>query len=162
MRNLLLLLSVLLLLLSLPLSPPAAADTTWRWPLDPPPRVLRPFDPPERPWLPGHRGADLAAEPGQDVLAAGSGHVHFAGTVANTPVVSISHGDLRTTYLPVETDLARGDPVTNGQVIGTVAATPRHCPERACLHWGLLRGPDYLDPLSLLGTVPVRLLPRSP
>ncbi|MFL1376127.1 M23 family metallopeptidase [Nocardiopsis protaetiae] len=164
MRNLLFFSSLLLLFFSLlsllPL--PAAADTAWRWPLDPPPRVLRPFDPPERPWLPGHRGVDLAAEPGQDVLAAGPGRVHFAGTVAGTPVVSVSHGDLRTTYLPVETDLARGDPVTAGQVIGALAAVPRHCPDRACLHWGLLRGPDYLDPLSLLGPVPVRLLPRSP
>lgn len=162
MRNLLLLLSVLLLLLSIPLSPPAAADTAWHWPLDPPPRVLRPFDPPDRPWLPGHRGADLAAEPGQEVLAAGPGRVHFAGTVAGTPVVSVSHGDLRTTYLPVETGLARGDPVTAGGVIGTVAAAPRHCPHRTCLHWGLLRDGDYLDPLSLLGPAPVRLLPRSP
>ena len=163
MRNLVpLLLPVLLLLACLLPAPPAAAGADWRWPLDPAPRVLRPFDPPERPWLPGHRGADLAAETGQEVLAAGPGRVHFAGTVAGTPVVSVSHGGLRTTYLPVETGLARGDPVAAGQVIGTVAAAPRHCPQRTCLHWGLLRGRDYLDPLSLLGPVPVRLLPRTP
>ncbi|MDE3721592.1 M23 family metallopeptidase [Nocardiopsis sp. N85] len=157
MRSLLLLLLCLLFLFPVPV----AAETVWRWPLDPPPRVLRPFEPPEFRWSPGHRGVDLTAEPAQEVLAAGSGRVHFAGTVAGTPVVSISHGELRTTYLPVESDLARGDPVTIGQVIGTIAADPRHCPDLVCLHWGLRRGPDYLDPLSLLGPIDVRLLPRS-
>lgn len=159
-----LLLLMLLLPALLPSPPPAPvppADRAWNWPLDPPPRVLRPFDPPERPWLPGHRGVDLAAEPGRNVLAAGPGRVHFAGTVAGTPVVSVSHGELRTTYLPVETDLARGDPVRGGQVIGTLAEGPRHCADRPCLHWGLLSGRDYLDPLSLLGPVRTRLLPRQ-
>ncbi|MGW9347108.1 Peptidase family M23 [Nocardiopsis flavescens] len=161
MRILLLLMLLLpALLLSPPPAPVPPADRAWNWPLDPPPRVLRPFDPPGRPWLPGHRGVDLAAEPGRDVLAAGPGRVHFAGTVAGTPVVSVSHGELRTTYLPVETDLARGDPVRGGQVIGTLAEGPRHCADRPCLHWGLLSGREYLDPLSLLGPVRTRLLPR--
>ncbi|CAL9437149.1 hypothetical protein SUDANB121_02183 [Nocardiopsis dassonvillei] len=162
MRRFLVLLLCLLAALHLPPPAPTAADAVWRWPLDPPPRVLRPFDPPERPWLPGHRGVDLAAGPGREVLSAGAGRVHFAGRVAGTPVVSVSHGDLRTTYLPVETGLVRGDPVAAGQVIGTVADGPRHCADRACLHWGLLRGREYLDPLSLLGPVDTRLLPRSP
>jgi hypothetical protein len=30
---------------------------------------------------------------------------------------------------------------------------------RPCLHWGLLRGDSYLDPLSLVVTTRVRLLP---
>jgi len=29
----------------------------------------------------------------------------------------------------------------------------------ACLHWGLLQGDVYLDPLALLGLGRVRLLP---
>ncbi|NYH53690.1 MULTISPECIES: murein hydrolase activator EnvC family protein [Nocardiopsis] len=156
-----LLLARLLLVLPLllfPLRPePTAAD--WRWPVDPPAQVLRPFDPPEQRWLPGHLGVDLAAEPGQEVRAAGPGRVRFSGTVAGTPVVSVSHGGLRTTYLPVESGLARGDPVAAGDPLGTLAAAPFHCRDRPCLHWGLLRGADYLDPLGLFGLGEFRLLP---
>lgn len=144
------------------LSPHHPAEADWRWPVDPPVRVLRPFDPPEQRWLAGHLGVDLAAEPGQEIRAAGAGRVHFAGQVAGTPLVSVTHGDLRTTYLPVESDLVRGDPVAAGDVLGTLAAAPPHRPDRPCLHWGLLRGDDHLDPLSLLGLGEFRLLPVPP
>jgi hypothetical protein len=40
-----------------------------------------------------------------------------------------------------------------------LAAGHPGCPVAACLHWGLRRGADYLDPLALLGLGPVRLLP---
>ncbi|MFD6951189.1 MULTISPECIES: murein hydrolase activator EnvC [unclassified Nocardiopsis] len=149
---------LLLPLLLFPLRPQSTA-ADWRWPVGPPAEVLRPFDPPGQRWLPGHLGVDLAAEPGQEVRAAGSGRVRFAGTVAGTPVVSVSHGELRTTYLPVESGLVRGDPVTAGDPLGTLAAGPVHCRGRPCLHWGLLRGADYLDPLSLFGLGEFRLLP---
>ncbi len=166
----LLLLSLLLLLF--PVSSHRTAfsspspEPSWRWPLESPVEVLRPFDPPEQRWLPGHLGVDLAAEPGQEVYAAGPGRVRFAGEVAGVGVVSVVHGDLHTTYLPVEPSVARGELVTD-QPLGTLAAEPRHCPDRTCLHWGLLRGTTYLDPLSLLGLGQVRLLPlpggiRSP
>ncbi|WP_155988831.1 murein hydrolase activator EnvC [Nocardiopsis sp. CNT312] len=155
----------LLAVLSIPLLSLApdrtAAEGVWEWPVEPPTPVLRPFDPPEERWLPGHRGVDLAAEPGAPVHAPGPGHVHYVGEVAGTPLVSIAHGPLRTTYLPVESPLVRGDPVRAGEVIGTVAAEPAHCPGRPCLHWGLLRGKTYLDPLGLLGLGEVRLLPLT-
>ncbi|WP_082166641.1 M23 family metallopeptidase [Nocardiopsis sp. RV163] len=155
----------LLLTLSLALSllsPHHPAEADWRWPVDPPVEVLRSFDPPEQRWLSGHLGVDLAAEPGREVRAAGAGRVHFAGRVAGAPLVSVAHGDLRTTYLPVESDLVRGAPIAPGDVLGTLAAAPPHCPDRPCLHWGLLRGDDYLDPLSLLGLARFRLLPVPP
>ena len=143
-----------------------SSGPSWRWPLAPPIEVVRPFDPPEQRWLPGHLGVDLAAEPGQEVYAAGPGRVRFAGEVAGVGVVSVVHGDLHTTYLPVEPSVSLGEPVTD-QPLGTLAADPQHCPGRPCLHWGLLRGSTYLDPLSLLGLGQVRLLPlprgiRSP
>ncbi|WP_017611031.1 M23 family metallopeptidase [Nocardiopsis xinjiangensis] len=137
----------------------AAAEPPWQWPLDPRPHVLRGFDPPERRWHAGHLGADLAAEVGQPVLASADGVVHFAGTVAGVPVVSVAHGDLRTTYLPVRASTARGDPVLAGDELGTLPAEPAHCASRPCLHFGLLRGAAYLDPLGPLGHGPVRLLP---
>ena len=43
--------------------PSRRAAGRFRWPLDGPPRPVRRFDPPPQPWLPGHRGVDLAAAP---------------------------------------------------------------------------------------------------
>ncbi|MEV4251725.1 peptidoglycan DD-metalloendopeptidase family protein [Spirillospora sp. NPDC049652] len=133
--------------------------TGWRWPLGPPvPAVVRDFSPPTSPWLPGHRGVDLAASPGEPVYAAGRGRVSYAGVLAGRNVVAITHGELRTTYLPVRPAVPVGRDVPAGARIGTVEAiVPTHC-SQACLHWGLLRGATYLDPLALVRPL-VRLLP---
>jgi len=146
------------------LSPAAAAPPrAYRWPLDGAPEVVRPFQPPPRPWLAGHRGVDLAAEPGAVVRAAGRGVVRFAGAVAGTPVVSVDHErGLRTTYEPVRAAVTAGRAVAAGEPIGVLEAGHRGCPAEACLHWGLRRADRYLDPLALLGLGRVRLLPLSP
>ncbi|WP_283134234.1 murein hydrolase activator EnvC family protein [Rhizohabitans arisaemae] len=131
----------------------------WRSPLAGAPRVLRAFAPPDRPWLPGHRGVDLAALPGDPVLAAGPGLVGHAGPLAGRGVVVVHHeGGLRTTYLPVRAEVRHGQEVAGGVPLGTLEDRPGHCPT-ACLHWGLRRGVRYLDPLLLLGLGVVRLLP---
>ena len=46
-------------------------------------------------------------------------------------------------------------------VIGVLDAGHPGCPVGACLHWGALLGTAYVDPLSLLGPVRVRLKPLS-
>ncbi|MEU6414512.1 M23 family metallopeptidase [Microbispora sp. NPDC046933] len=145
-----------------PLGPHGEA-TGWRWPLSGPARPIRRFDPPPQRWLAGHRGVDLAARPGEKVLAVGPGTVGLAERVAGRGVVTISHsGGLRTTYLPVRALVRPGDVVAAGQVIGTVEEdSAAHCMV-SCLHWGLLRGRLYLDPLLLFGLGQVRLLPRWP
>ncbi|MDT0304656.1 M23 family metallopeptidase [Streptomonospora wellingtoniae] len=140
-------------------APARAQDDSWQRPLPEPVRILRPFDPPAQRWLPGHRGVDLAAGPGSAVRAAGGGRVAFAGSVAGTGVVSVDHGGLRTTYLPVVPRAEEGMRVAAGQVIASVAEAGRHCVTRPCLHWGLRSGDTYLDPLALLGVGRVRLLP---
>jgi murein DD-endopeptidase MepM/ murein hydrolase activator NlpD len=140
--------------------PAAAAAPAYRWPLDGAAAVVRPFDPPARRWLPGHRGVDLAAAPGTVVRAAGAGVVRFAGTVAGRGVVSVAHADgLRTTYEPVSPLVQAGQRVRAGDPIGLLVAGHEGCPAPACLHWGLRHGDVYLDPLSLLGAGRVRLLP---
>jgi murein DD-endopeptidase MepM/ murein hydrolase activator NlpD len=122
--------------------------------------VVRRFDPPPKPWLAGHRGVDLAAEAGVPVRAAGAGTVHFAGLVAGRGVVSVTHpSGLRTTYEPVDPTVRAGQAVAAGDQIGTLAAGHPGCAAAACLHWGLRRGEEYLDPLALLGLGRVRLLP---
>ena len=142
-------------------SPVAAVPPgAFGWPVDGA-RLVRRFDPPPQPWLPGHRGADLAAPAGTAVRAAGAGSIVFAGQIAGRGVVSVAHpGGLRTTYEPLLVEGHRpGDPVTVGERIGTLAPGHPGCPAAACLHWGLRRGTDYLDPLTLLGLGRVRLLP---
>lgn len=132
------------------------------WPLGGTPTVVRRFDPPPQRWLAGHRGVDLAGEPGAPVLAAGGGTVAFAGTVAGRGVVSIDHANgLRTTYEPVLVSITAGAAVGQGTRIGALAPGHPGCPVAACLHWGLRRGEVYLDPLLLLGFGRVRLLPLA-
>ncbi|MFC4591762.1 murein hydrolase activator EnvC family protein [Sphaerisporangium corydalis] len=140
----------------------ASKEPKWHLPLDGPPTVLRRFDPPAQPWLPGHRGVDLLARPRQEVKAAGSGVVGYAGPLAGRGVVMIVHPDgLRTTYLPVHASVRRGQPVEGGALIGSVEEATGHCPT-SCLHWGLINENRYLDALLLLGLGQVRLLPRWP
>ncbi len=143
---------------------PAAGDDVpagpWSRPVDG--AVTRPFDPPPDRYGTGHRGVDLAGAPGSPVLAAGDGVVVFAGMVAGRPVVSVDHtGGLRTTYEPVDPAVGAGQQVARGAVLGTLSGGHAGCPVAACLHWGLRRGEDYLDPLSLLRPPEVRLLPMG-
>ncbi|GAA2756814.1 hypothetical protein GCM10009872_21740 [Actinopolymorpha rutila] len=85
--------------------------------------------------------------------------VTYAGLLAGRGVVTVRHGDLRTTYQPVTPKIPVGAHVDAGDELGLLRTAGGHCAPRTCLHWGLLRGDDYLDPLSLLGTGPPRLLP---
>lgn len=146
----------------------ASASPWWSWPVGTaatPPAVVAAFEPPERPWLAGHRGVDLATSPGSRVVAPADGVVVHAGPVAGRGVISIRHpSGLRTTYEPVLAEVVVGAVVGRGQVIGTVATwdTPHAgCPTRSCLHWGALHARRYVDPLRLLEPPRVRLLPRS-
>ena len=139
---------------------PAHGAKQWDWPLKPA-TLSAGFDRPAQNWLPGHRGVDLAGQSGDQVLAAGNGVVTFAGLVAGKGVVVIKHGKLRTTYEPVAASVTVGLRVRVGDVIGTLSAGESHCSSQttvSCLHWGLLRGEKYLNPLSLVQKR-VRLLP---
>lgn len=159
-------LGTLLLGVLLGLAPPAAAgpeQPDGTWPLAPEPEVLRAFEPPPGPYASGHRGVDLAGHPGQAVLAALPGTVGFAGSIGGKPVVTVRHGGRRTTYEPVVASVERGQSVAAGDVLGRLTTVDSHCFPTACLHWGLVvgegDGEEYVDPLTLVGSGPVRLLP---
>jgi murein DD-endopeptidase MepM/ murein hydrolase activator NlpD len=139
----------------------AVAPGHWVWPLEPRPALINGYAPPAQPWLPGHRGVDLAARPGQLVLSAGTGRVSFAGRVAGRGVVVVDHGALRTTYQPVRATVRVGANVAAGSVLGRMEVFGSHCFPHVCLHWGLLRGDRYVDPLTLVGGGRVRLLPLA-
>lgn len=139
---------------------PLAPVGSYDWPLPGFPTVVRDFDPPPHRYGRGHRGVDLAGAAGGPVLAAGTGTVVFAGPLAGRGVVSIDHpGGLRTTYEPVLASVTAGEVVGRGQQIGTLEPGHPGCASAACLHWGLRRGADYLDPLQLLAPGPLRLMP---
>ncbi len=122
--------------------------------------VIRDFDPPKLDWLPGHRGIDLAAVAGLPVRAPAAGVIGFVGDVADTPVVTLHHGNSRSTFQPVDSELRVGESVDAGDRIGVVAARGGHCAAR-CLHWGLRIQDHYLDPRLLVETVRVRLVPEE-
>ncbi|WP_432572745.1 murein hydrolase activator EnvC family protein [Kineococcus sp. SYSU DK005] len=136
---------------------PAAAG--WAWPLAPAPAVLRGYDEVQR-YAAGHRGVDLAAGPGQAVLAPAAGVVAFAGPVAGRGVVVLEHaGGLRSTYEPALATLPVGARARRGEAFAVLTAG-QHCGQRPCLHLGLRRGADHLDPLAALAPAgPPVLLP---
>jgi len=138
----------------------SSENEQWSWPLSPEPAVLRTFDPPDKPWLSGHRGVDVGpALDGATVTAPSDGVVTFAGVVVDRPVLTIDHGDgLRSSFEPVTSDLKPGDTVRKGQAIGSLDAG--HCSATACLHWGVRRGEDYVNPLGFVEDLrPSILLP---
>ena len=142
---------VLALCLTMP-SGIARADPgygTYAWPVVGP--VLRGFEPPPDPFGAGHRGIDIGAPFGSDIVAAQDGTVAFAGWVGGSLFISIDHPDgVRTTYSWISaTDVAKGDQVTRGEMIGQTgqghpgSITPH-------LHFGARVGTTYLDPILLL------------
>jgi murein DD-endopeptidase MepM/ murein hydrolase activator NlpD len=112
--------------------------------------VLRAFDPPPKPWLSGHRGVDLAAASfGAPVTAPASGTVSFVGVVVDRPVITLDHGNgLKSSFEPVQSGLAKGTHVAEGESLGTVL--PGHCAALPCVHWGMRRGEDYVNPLAFV------------
>lgn len=142
------------------ISGPNVAAGGWSWPLEPRPVVLRTFDPPAEPWLSGHRGVDLrAAHDVARVTSPAAGTVTFAGVVVDRPVITVDHGNgLRSSFEAVRSDLKPGTAVAEGEVLGWIQ--PSHCGPGACVHWGVRRGEDYLNPLTFVTDLrPSVLLP---
>ena len=129
------------------------------WPVDPV-VIVAEIDLPDPDWLPGHRGLDLQADPGQVVRSAAEGVVAFAGRVGDRGVVVVTTGGWRASYEPVAGRVAVGEPVAAGQPLGVLDPSGGHCAAPAsCLHWGLRAGDRYLDPRWLLAPARPVLLP---
>lgn len=146
---------------ALPPSAVTAAVGAFRSPLAGSLVVLRRLEPPAITWGAGHRGVDLGAGVGEAVLAPANGVITFAGRIVDRSVVVVSHGPLRSTFEPVAAVLPVGTVVRAGQPVGTLTAEAGHCMPVSCLHWGVLRGDTYLDPLALLAPPSVRLWPMG-
>jgi murein DD-endopeptidase MepM/ murein hydrolase activator NlpD len=85
--------------------------------------------------------------------------VVFAGQLAGRGVVSVDHPNgLRTTYEPLAPAVKPGQKVATGTMLGRLRPGHAGCPG-ACLHWGVRRGTEYLDPLAFVAAGHVRLKP---
>lgn len=96
-------------------------------------------------------------------MAPTNGVVSFSGMVVDRTVLTITAPTgLRLSFEPVNSTLQAGDTVTRGQTVGIIEGRT-HCgdaPGVSCLHWGVRRGEEYLDPLQfLLDMRPSILLP---
>ncbi len=135
----------------------AVQEGRWEWPVAPPHPIIRAFEAPETRYTAGHRGIDIAAAAGDQVLAPADGVVHFAGVVVDRPIVSIRmEGELIASVEPVDSSVAEGEVVVRGQVIGTVGVGG-HC-GGGCVHLGVRLHGDYVSPMLYLGGVPLSVL----
>lgn len=125
---------------------------SWGWPVSPPHQLIRPFEAPATAYAAGHRGIDVASEPGAPVLAAADGVVSFSGVVVDRPVLSVRHvGGLVSSVEPVTASVVSGDEVAAGQTVGVVASGG-HC-DRRCVHVGVRLYGEYVNPLALVASI---------
>lgn len=132
----------------------ALRSGSWSWPVAGPHTISRDYSAPTSAYSPGHRGIDIVATPGSEILSPADGVVHFAGWVVDRPVLSIDHDGLLSTFEPVEALVEKGEKVSRGQIIGLLS-TGTHC---TCLHMGARHGEDYLSPVAMLSIVPAAVL----
>ncbi|HXY95262.1 MAG TPA: peptidoglycan DD-metalloendopeptidase family protein [Acidimicrobiia bacterium] len=143
-------------------APPQLA--VWLRPVDG--QVVVPFRQPTSAYGPGHRGVDFAAAPSTAVRAANDGVVTFAGSVAGTLHVTVTHaGDVRTSYSFLATVAVReGQSVARGEVVGTTGGSGTDH-DGTVLHFGVRVGDQYVDPMQLFRvddlTALVRLVPAA-
>jgi hypothetical protein len=128
-----------------------ASDPTW---LIPPVDggISRHFEAPKSQWGPGHRGIDYLVPEGTSVRSSGWGQVTFAGMVAGSYAVTISHGaGLETTYSRLsDVFVDSGQVIGAGHWIGEVGRP--HSGHPAGLHFGVKLEGGYVDPLDFLGS----------
>lgn len=122
---------------------------TYAWPVEGP--ILHGFEPPPDPYGPGHRGIDIGAPLGTDILVPKEGVVAFAGWVGGSLFVSIDHPDgVRTTYSWLSSIVvAQSQDVVRGQQLGTTGHGHPELPSPH-LHFGARVGTTYIDPMLLL------------
>lgn len=100
-----------------------------------------------------HTGTDFKAESGEDVLASANGQVLevLQDTMLGNTLV-VEHGAYVFYYcgLGEDIELAAGDVVSAGQVIGTISSVPFESTEEAHLHLEVKQDNVYLNPEDVL------------
>jgi hypothetical protein len=129
--------------------PAVTRAPTYDWPVPGP--VVVAFDLSGGAYGAGHRGVDLAVEPGQAVHAMATGMVTWSGAVAGDSWVTVMHADgVRTSYGPLRATarLHVGTPVDRGDVLGHARGDAHGTPGR--VHVGARRASRYVDPAALV------------
>ena len=128
------------------------------------PEVLQDFDAPDKPWLAGHRGVDLASHEGDELIAPAAGYISFAGKVAGKDVVVITHPQgFRSTFEPAQAVARQGQALKRGEVFALRSSgESNHC-EDTCIHWGVkISKQRYLNPQRMIEASPIIILhPRE-
>ena len=116
--------------------------------------VLRHFEPPPTEFSPGHRGIDLASPVGTPVRASEAGTVTFAGQVGGRLFLTISHGELRSTYSFLSGLLVEQNAIVARDQVVARTGEGHQAGDAPHLHFSIRRGEQYLDPEPyLLATV---------
>lgn len=135
----------------------ATAAGGWVWPVAGSRNVVRGFEAPASRYSAGHRGIDIAANTGADVVSPTAGTVHFAGVVVDRSTVTVATPDgVLISMEPVTSELVVGASVAKGAKLGVVS-TGGHC-ANGCLHLGVRAEGQYVSPLRYFGGVPRAVL----
>ena len=128
--------------------------------------LINQFLAPETLYSSGHRGIDLKAAIGTEVISPASGQITFRGQVGFRNLVTISFGNsMKASVEPVCSELAEGTLVSQGTIIGFVCEPSIeyqwHCPD-TCIHFGTRTEQGYFSPLALMNALPPsRLVPYA-
>ena len=113
-----------------------------------------------------HCGIDIASDAGSQVCSPVNGTISFIGNVpaSDSAVTSCADGETMraisvalsdgrsVTLMPIQDEsVSKGQSVSEGQVLATLAATGDRSSSFSHLHMGLKRGSVYYDPLTLFG-----------
>ena len=97
---------------------------------------------------PGHRGLDVLVG-NESIRAPKAGFVAFNGLVIDRRVVTIRSGDYRISFEPVCSDLAVGQAIDKGELVGYLcegeAGYQEHCV--GCVHLSVRVDRGYLNPM---------------
>lgn len=161
--------AVLVFAVAVALSPPTAhgqsgpgdrwsPSATYDWPVPVEGAPLDGFVAPASAWGAGHRGVDLAVEPGQPVHPMADGVVIWSGVIAGDTWATVAHADgIVTSYGPLRapTGASLGTALTAGDLVGRARGDAHGQTGR--LHVGARRDGRYVDPALLVGTGPQRV-----
>lgn len=105
--------------------------------------IIDPFRKPPCPYCAGNRGIEYRVSPGQPVRAVQAGEVTYAGSVAATSYVVITHANgWKITYGRLAAiEVTRGQRVARGTQLGVTGST---------FYFGLRVDDDYTDPAPFL------------
>lgn len=96
----------------------------------------------------GHRGIDLLID---DVYSPVSAEVSFVGKVFTRNLISIETDRGRFSFEPVCSELSKGENIDAGEFIGVRCEGENYTPHcKDCVHISF-RGPEYRNPLWVLG-----------